>query len=99
MKKLKNLATAVGKTASVSDIREQKLLAAEKQENSSYQGRTTFPSEATAPPQDIGYAPYYEGMEIVVGMHIEMPLEMLVDNPDNPRAIYAEDDVQNMVHS
>lgn len=46
-----------------------------------------------------GYQLYVAGMPITVGMHLEIPLEFLVENSHNPRAIYTEDDIEEMVRS
>lgn len=79
--------------------------AAEQEANPSGSLRSDFPpdtldteglerSEGT-----VGYIPYREGMVIRAGMHLELPLSMLKEHPNNPRTFYTDEALDEMVRS
>ena len=100
------------KVASVKDRNESELVnfnnrlaAAQEQEQLHYGASNVIgeiPSKKPtplAPLASIGYQLYTLGMEIRVGMHLEVPLEMFEVNPNNPRTQYSEDDIEEMKDS
>lgn len=103
MAKADKLGSAVtNRVESVGALKEKRTLQdrikdAEDQESDAHPGVGHF--LAPVIPVFKGYTPYAEGMRIEVGMHLEVPLDKLTDNPNNPRAIYTETDIDEMARS